>query len=147
IQAAIQTSLPALNDILSNLQQFAPDSETQVANQVNQALLTAQIQSLQSIDTSGQAMITLLQSINHAVGGKPVNVPSYDVGSRFIPTNQLAYLHAGERVLTAQENASGSYGGDITVNIHDSAHPRETAQEVVRALNNRARYNTRAAVG
>jgi DNA repair exonuclease SbcCD ATPase subunit len=39
------------------------------------------------------------------------NVPSYDVGTPFVPQTQLALLHQGERVMTAADNARYMRGG------------------------------------
>lgn len=44
-------------------------------------------------------------------------IPSYDVGTPYVPSTGLAIIHKGERILTAKENASGNYtGGSINFN-------------------------------
>jgi len=40
-------------------------------------------------------------------GGKAQKVPAYGRGSKFIPSNQLAYLHGGEAVIPASMNLGG----------------------------------------
>lgn len=40
-----------------------------------------------------------------------MEIPSFDVGSSFVPRDTLAFVHRGERILTAAENRSG--GGAV----------------------------------
>jgi hypothetical protein len=49
-------------------------------------------------------------------------LPSYEVGSPYIPKDQIAQLHKGERVLTAEENKNFTTSGPITniININGS---------------------------
>ncbi|MEY2668867.1 MAG: hypothetical protein RJA59_1505 [Pseudomonadota bacterium] len=46
------------------------------------------------------------------------SVPSYDVGTSYVPQTQLAMVHKGERIVTAEENARGSFGGSTNITIH-----------------------------
>ena len=61
-------------------------------------------------------------------------LPSYEVGSPYIPEDQIAQLHKGERVLTAEENkrfsSSGPVTNNITINGADK-DPKQIAQEVM----------------
>jgi TP901 family phage tail tape measure protein len=64
-------------------------------------------------------------------------LPSYDVGSPYIPEDQIAQLHKGERVLTAQENKNFSNPGPVTNNITINGadkDPKQIAQEVMLQL-------------
>ncbi len=59
-------------------------------------------------------------------GGLPVTVPAYQSGTDYVPRNMLAFLHKGEAVTPANENAAlpgagltGSRGwGMTTVHIN-----------------------------
>ena len=80
----------------------------------------------------------LLPIVKKANGGM-VNykLPSYDVGSPYIPEDQIAQLHKGERVLTAQENKNFSSAGPVTNNITINGadkDPKQIAQEVMLQL-------------
>lgn len=73
-------------------------------------------------------------------------VPSYDVGTDFVPNNQFAYLHRGERVMTAAENAQymrssgGRQMGNVVIqnlNVGKIATPDDIAavkSEIVGAI-------------
>jgi hypothetical protein len=64
-------------------------------------------------------------------------LPSYEVGSPYIPEDQIAQLHKGERVLTAQENKNFSSSGPVTNNITINGadkDPKQIAQEVMLQL-------------
>jgi TP901 family phage tail tape measure protein len=64
-------------------------------------------------------------------------LPSYEVGSPYIPEDQIAQLHKGERVLTAQENKNFSNPGPVTNNITINGadkDPKQIAQEVMLQL-------------
>jgi hypothetical protein len=39
------------------------------------------------------------------------NIPSFDVGTPFVPHDTLAVVHRGERIITAADNAAGNFGG------------------------------------
>jgi hypothetical protein len=83
-------------------------------------------------------MVGAATSGNFAKGGL-VNykLPSYEVGSAYIPEDQIAQLHKGERVLTAQENKNFSSTGPVTNNITINGadkDPKQIAQEVMLQL-------------
>jgi TP901 family phage tail tape measure protein len=85
-----------------------------------------------------QSWDQLLPIVKKAKGGM-VNykLPSYDVGSPYIPEDQIAQLHKGERVLTAQENKNFSSTGPVTNNITINGadkDPKQIAQEVMLQL-------------
>jgi TP901 family phage tail tape measure protein len=85
-----------------------------------------------------QSWDQLLPIVKKAKGGM-VNykLPSYDVGSPYIPEDQIAQLHKGERVLTAQENKNFSNPGPVTNNITINGadkDPKQIAQEVMLQL-------------
>ena len=73
-------------------------------------------------------------------------LPSYDVGSPYIPEDQIAQLHKGERVLTAQENknfsASGPITNNITINGADK-NAKQIAREVMVELERAQKKNNK----
>jgi hypothetical protein len=72
---------------------------------------------------------------NFANGGMvKYKLPSYYVGSPYIPEDQIAQLHKGERVLTAEQNKNFSSSGPVTNNITINGadkDPKQIAQEVM----------------
>lgn len=75
--------------------------------------------------------------------GSPINGwtgPSFDVGTPYVPQDMIAKIHRGERILTAQENASGNFGntsvnfGDVHLtfpNVTDKSTAADLAREVM----------------
>ena len=45
-------------------------------------------------------------------------VPSFDVGTPFVPQDMLALVHQGERIVPAAQNNGGSGGGSVSVTNH-----------------------------
>jgi hypothetical protein len=58
--------------------------------------------------TAAQIQNSPFVSLNSPFSGY---LRSYDVGTPFVPRTGPALIHKGERILTAAENASGSFGG------------------------------------
>jgi hypothetical protein len=82
---------------------------------VQTALLTGSVASLQSIDTTEQQALSVLQSIANSL----IGAPAHQAGINYVPVTGLAWLHQGERVIPAHENTGGG-GGDIIININAS---------------------------
>jgi TP901 family phage tail tape measure protein len=100
-----------------------------------------------SIREGKQSWDQLLPIVKKANGGM-VNykLPSYNVGSSYIPQDQIAQLHKGERVLTAQENKSFSSSGPITNNITINGadkNAKQIAQEVMVELERAQKKNNK----
>ena len=90
----------------------------------------------------------VLPIVKKANGGM-VNykLPSYDVGSPYIPEDQIAQLHKGERVLTAEENKNFSSSGPITniININGTdLNKKEIAQAVMVELDRVQKKNNKS---
>lgn len=72
--------------------------------------------------------------------GGLVGLPSYKVGTPYVPNNQLALLHKGEAVIPANQN-TGAYGGTVNVYVNatgvtDPKQITQMAQDgVMKALN------------
>jgi len=72
--------------------------------------------------------------------GGQIGLPSYKVGTPYVPNNQLALLHKGEAVIPANQN-TGAYGGTVNVYVNatgvtDPKQITQMAQDgVMRALN------------
>jgi tail tape-measure protein len=47
----------------------------------------------------------------------PAFVPSYDVGTNFVPKDQLALVHKGERIIPASQNNAGYGTTTVVVNV------------------------------
>jgi hypothetical protein len=63
--------------------------------------------SLSSLDTSRfSTLVDYNRAINYARSGIDVSkLPSYDVGTAYVPADGLAVIHEGERIFTRTENA------------------------------------------
>lgn len=47
------------------------------------------------------------------------SIPSFDVGTPYVPQTGLALIHQGERIVTAKDNSNGKYGSNPTsINNH-----------------------------
>lgn len=47
------------------------------------------------------------------------SIPSFDVGTPYVPQTGLALIHQGERIVTAKDNATGKYGSNpMSINNH-----------------------------
>jgi hypothetical protein len=70
-------------------------------------------------EPAGKAISGAVSGINWGslFGGSssaPASVPSYDVGTPYVPQDQLAMVHQGERIIPAGQSA----GGDRHVHLH-----------------------------
>lgn len=83
-----------------------------------------------------------------AAGGRelpPGKITAFQHGTPFVPDDMLAYLHRGERVLTAAANASG--GGNVayvTVNAYGNQDNEGLVQLLVRRLREELQMDTLA---
>jgi outer membrane protein OmpA-like peptidoglycan-associated protein len=97
------------------------------------------------IMTSGFANGGLIRSF-HTGGFANYKLPSYAVGSTYIPQDQIAQLHKGERVLTAQENKNFTTSGPITniININGTdLNKKEIATAVMVELDRVQKKNNK----
>jgi len=65
------------------------------------------------------------------------NIDSFAVGTDYVPRDMLAMIHQGEAVLTKDQNANRSGGGQVIVNQH--FHGQASANDVRRAGGDLAR--------
>lgn len=64
-------------------------------------------------------------------------VASYDVGTSYVPSDGLAMIHKGERVVTAKDNANGKYGGGggtTVMNFSTPSVPDRRSQQQIAML-------------
>ncbi|KKN42054.1 hypothetical protein LCGC14_0716970, partial [marine sediment metagenome] len=71
-----------------------------------------------AIRRNQQQMKNILEQLDKKEGGL---ISSYEQGTPFVPSNQLAYLHKGEAIVPAEFNAGGmvgmpkfAFGGDVS---------------------------------
>jgi hypothetical protein len=60
------------------------------------------------------------------VGGKGINIPripSFSVGTRYLPSDMLIQAHAGEMIVPKSENPYANSGGNILPSNNDSKTP------------------------
>ena len=64
--------------------------------------------------------------------GDALGLPSFAVGTSYVPEDMIAQIHKGERILTAEENKSfsGGAGNNIVFNIYDPQIMGDDAMEV-----------------
>lgn len=77
-------------------------------------------------------------------------LPSYDVGTDYVPRDMVAQIHKGERIVPAANNRSGALGGhsvSVIINMGGGGSPAEVrraggaaAREVLGALQSARRY-------
>lgn len=85
-----------------------------------------------------------------AAGGLPL--PSFAVGTPYVPRDMIARIHRGERIIPAADNtpgrAAGGAGGAITIHLHGVAgnaddlrrSAGQIGRQVVAAINGARRY-------
>lgn len=101
----------------------------------------ASLKTLGSVfDTIAQKMVAmalqqqlidpLMKGVSGAIGGGGSGggfdfsklmamIPSFDVGTPYVPQTGLALIHKGERIVTAKDNAAGKFGvGNIHMNFN-----------------------------
>ena len=86
--------------------------------------------------------------------GHSALLPSYDVGTPYVPEDQIAKVHRGERIVPAAQNRAGEWGGTVihsnpSIYIDGRLDHASTAQLINQALqaNNRAWEERMAAQG
>lgn len=77
-----------------------------------------------------------LGGIGSKIGAGLSKIPGFEHGTPFVQQDTLAYLHRGERVVTAADNASGGAGNTayITINSYGSESADNIAQTIQRVL-------------
>lgn len=91
---------------------------------------------------SGQGFQGLVES---GLGFLKGLIPSFDVGTPFVPKTGLALVHQGERIIPAAQNRAGAMGGiNITINASggmDRRSAQQLAAETGRAVARAQRRN------
>jgi len=78
-------------------------------------------------------------------------LPSFDIGTAYVPRDMIAQIHKGERIVPAADNRPGALGGhsiSVVINMGGSGSPAEVrraggaaAREVLGALSAARRYS------
>jgi len=78
-------------------------------------------------------------------------LPSFDIGTAYVPRDMIAQIHKGERIVPAADNRPGALGGhsiSVVINMGGSGSPAEVrraggaaAREVLVALSAARRYS------
>lgn len=96
-----------------------------VGQMIGQAV--ALIVALTMSDTLALGPVGLFAAIPAAAGmlaaviGLIAGVPSFDVGTDYVPKTGLALVHQGERIITAADNARGVGTTNVTIHAADAA--------------------------
>ena len=71
----------------------------------------------------------------HALGGQ-VKLPSFDVGTNFVPNDMIAQIHKGERIIPASQNNDTMDGStyNITINAGSNASADDIAKTVINKI-------------
>lgn len=65
-------------------------------------------------------------------------IPSFDVGTDYVPRDMLALVHEGERIVTADQNRRGGGGYQQTVNVNVAGNTdRKTATQIANEVRRR----------
>lgn len=83
-----------------------------IQRQVTQPLIDAVLSAGGATDKKGTGF-----DVGKALGSLWDMLPSFDVGTPYVPRDMLAKIHEGERIVTRADNAAGNYGpgGDLAV--------------------------------
>ncbi len=78
-------------------------------------------------------------------------LPSFDIGTAYVPRDMIAQIHKGERIVPAADNRPGALGGhsiSVVINMGGSGSPEEVrraggaaAREVLGAISAARRYS------
>jgi tape measure domain-containing protein len=55
-------------------------------------------------------------------------LPSFAVGTPYVPRDMVAQIHKGERIVTAEDNRRGAMGTPVQVNVKVETQPGQTAE-------------------
>jgi hypothetical protein len=55
-------------------------------------------------------------------------LPSFAVGTPYVPRDMVAQIHKGERIVTAEDNRRGAMGTPVMVNVKVETQPGQTAE-------------------
>ena len=66
-------------------------------------------------------------------------LPSFDVGTDYVPYDMVAKVHQGERILTAEENMAYQKGSGVTMNVYtpDADSFRASDRQITRKIKSR----------
>jgi hypothetical protein len=110
------------NDARDSVVDFAFGADVAVSDMVKNMLKSLAQLALQRsiIDPLSQGLDGIFSGMgNSSYTLLPSFVPSYDVGTNYVPQDQLAMVHKGERIIPASMNNSGY--GSTNVSVHVDA--------------------------
>ncbi len=118
-QAVENTFSTLLSDLMNRTKSWKDimlDAVNSITKALNDLVAKKLAQQLFGAGTGGGDLLgTILGGL---FGGGEAPVPSFDVGTPYVPRDTLALVHRGERIIPAAQNKGGGQGSPFSVTNH-----------------------------